>query len=307
MSTRTHLHAPQPHLYNDYTAFYQAHPASTPPDETLARWAHHHILVAISNHQQLTNMVIYKGGNALRSAHASVRATRDLDFSIEETLPEAPAQKWLDAAFRRQSQRADILLRVQSFNPKPKRADGTQRTWQISVGYALKSQARVLRRLNDDPPQSPYKIPLEISENEAVGAYDVNRIQGAEKLHVSTLENILAEKLRALLQQPLRNRYRPQDVFDIAYQCLRVKNQNASPLDLQSLHKQFEEKCRVRDVPSSLEGFLQEEVWTRAKRDYEKLKETIPASEHLAFAEARAEVEALLKALSDRTKQYYSG
>lgn len=307
MSSHTHSCAPQPHLYDDYVAFHRAHTTiSVAPDEIMARWAHHHILVAISNHRQLTKMVIYKGGNALRSVHASVRATRDLDFSITETLPEASAKEWLDKAFRRQSQRADILLRVQSFKPKPKRADATRRTWRISVGYALKSQTSVLRQLKDDG-QSPYTIPLEISENEAVGAYDINRIQGAERLHVSTLENIIAEKLRALLQQPLRDRHRPQDVFDIAFQCLRVKNQHAPPLDLQSLHTQFEEKCRARDVPTSLDGFLQEEVWTRAQRDYEELKVTIPASAHLAFADARAEVEALLNALKDRTKKYYSG
>lgn len=304
MTSFIHPH-PQPHLHNDYIAFHAAHPASTAPNETLARWAHHQILVAISNHRQLTSLLIFKGGNALRSAHGSVRATRDLDFSIPETLPEADAREWLDRALRRQSQQTDILLRVQSFKPQPKRADATRRTWAVHVGYALKSNTGMIRRLEEIQPQSPLYIPLEISENEAVGVYTVNNIRGAEKLHVSTIENIIAEKLRALLQQRCRDRYRAQDVFDIAYQCLRAKNEETPPFDLQSLHSQFVEKCKVRDVPSDLVGFSDEEVWSRAERDYESLKESIPQSEHLSFAVARAEVESLLEALNDPSKQYF--
>lgn len=230
-------HAPQPHRYKDYIAFHQAHSTSTPPDETIARWAHHQILVAISNHRQLKDILIFKGGNALRSAHGSVRATRDLDFSIQETLPENDARKWLDLALRRQSQKIDILLRGLSFTPNPKRADATRRTWHVHIGYALKSHAGKMRRLEATQPQSPEYIPLEISENEAVGIYAVNSINGAKNLCVSTVENIIAEKLRALLQQRIRDRYRAQDVFDIAYQCCRVKNEEIPPFDLQELRK----------------------------------------------------------------------
>lgn len=303
MTSSAHPEAPQPNAYNDYEAFHQAHPTSTPPDETLARWAHHQILVAISNHRRLTTILIFKGGNALRSAHGSVRATRDLDFSIQETLSKNETWKWLDMTLDRQSQKTDILLRVQSFNPKPKMANATRRTWHVHVGYALKSHPRKIRRLQGPSPQSSDCIPLEISENEAVGTYNVNRIDGAEKLYVSTVENIIAEKLRALLQQSIRNRYRPQDVFDIAYQCLRVENNETPPFDLHSLHQQFVEKCRVRDVPSDFDGFLHEEIWTRAERDYEALKESIPKSEHLSFAEARAKVESLLNLLKDVSNQ----
>jgi hypothetical protein len=35
-------------------------------------------------------------------------------------------------------------------------------------------------------------------------------------LRIATLEDIVGEKLRAILQQPVRNHSRAQDVFDIA-------------------------------------------------------------------------------------------
>lgn len=305
MISSMHPHAPQPSRYKDYLAFHQAHSTSVSPDETIARWAHYQILVAISNHRQLKNILIFKGGNALRSAHGSVRATRDLDFSIQETLPEDDARKWLDLALRRQSQQIDILLRVQSFKPKPKHADATRRTWHVHIGYALKSHAGKMRRLEATPPQSSEYIPLEISENEAVGIYAVNSIDGAEKLYVSTVENIIAEKLRALLQQRIRDRYRAQDVFDIAYQCRRVKNEEIPPFNLQELRNQFEEKCRVRNVPSDLDGFKDDELWSRAERDYQAMKESIPESEYLPFAVGRAEIESLLTVLKNPFIRYF--
>lgn len=41
-------------------------------------------------------------------------------------------------------------------------------------------------------------------------------LAGSLPLRVSTAEDIVAEKLRALLQQALRNRTRRQDLLDIA-------------------------------------------------------------------------------------------
>src|SRR5690554_2214908 len=58
------------------------------PAESLARWAHHQILAAISSSTRLRQTLVFKGGNALRSAHGSARATKDLDFSVDATITE---------------------------------------------------------------------------------------------------------------------------------------------------------------------------------------------------------------------------
>lgn len=305
MSPSQFPHFPDPNTYKSYEAFREAHSVPIPDEEKLARWAQHQILVAISNVSRLRQLLIFKGGNALRAAYGSVRATKDLDFSIDSKLPDKDVKNWLERALTRQSHRSDIELRVQSFKPKPKNPNLTRRTWVIKVGYALRSNTLTLRRLLNEPPQSPSVIPLEISENEAVGIYANDRIVGAENLNVSTVENIIAEKLRALLQQPIRKRYRPQDVFDIAYQSLRAKSNYAPALDLNSLRRQFSEKCKIRDVSSSFDGFKNEDVWGNAARDYANLETTVLMGEFLSFEEAQEEVEKLLDALRCPTRTHY--
>lgn len=290
-------HHPDPGAYKTYAEFSQALRTPTDEQELRARWAQHHILIAIAEVRSLRQQLIFKGGNALRSAYQSVRATVDLDFSIDSTLPASDVKHSLQQALSRVSQRADIELRIQSFKPKPKHKESTRRTWVVSVGYAFKSNERALRRLRKTPPQSASTIPIEISENEAVGIYETGRITGAANLRVSTVENIVAEKLRAMLQQPKRNRYRAQDVFDIAYQCRRAKRPDTIALDLTLLRAQFVEKCVKRDVSPDLDSFQNEEVWERATRDYADLKVTVSGGEFIPFRAARAEVEELIDAL----------
>lgn len=306
MSSLQFPHVVDPSAHETYEDFRAAHISfAATPGETLARWAHYHILVAISEARSLRQLLVFKGGNALRSAYGSVRATKDLDFSIADTLPQQDVETWLERALLRKSQRADIELRLQSFKAQPKNPQATRRTWKITIGYALKSHENAVRRLSTNPPQSPLVIPVEISENEALGVYETHRISGAENLNVSTIENIIAEKLRALLQQLTRDRHRPQDVFDIAYQCLRAKRGVTLPLDLLSLRKQFSEKCLRRGVSSDFKDFKIEEIWKRAERDYDDLRVTVLTNEFLSFEDARSEVEALLKALQSSAAVYY--
>lgn len=297
---------PEPGEYTTYEAFAQAHTNPIAENELRARWAQHHILVAIAEVRTLRQLLVFKGGNALRSAYGSVRATKDLDFSIELKLPQDDVKRALEQALRRASRRTDMELRIQSFKPRPKNEDSTRRTWVISIGYAFKSNAGALERLRKEPPKSVLTIPVEISENEAVGIYETNHITGANNLQVSTVENIIAEKLRALLQQPQRNRYRAQDVFDIAYQCRRAKRNDIPAFDLTLLREQFIAKCVIRDVSPDLNGFQNDEVWKRAERDYSQLEATVlMKGQFILFENARAEVEELIHALQHDDITHY--
>lgn len=69
-------------------------------------------------------------------------------------------------------------------------------------------------------------------------------IASSNPLQVCQLEDIVAEKLRALLQQPLRNRHRPQDVLDICVAVLENPN-----LDVKLVAEFLLEKANARDVP----------------------------------------------------------
>ncbi len=62
----------------------------------------------------------------------------------------------------------------------------------------------------------PQVIPVEFSLNEPICNDERVSIDAHRKIRVSTREDIVAEKLRALLQQSIRDRTRPQDLLDIA-------------------------------------------------------------------------------------------
>jgi predicted nucleotidyltransferase component of viral defense system len=70
-------------------------------------------------------------------------------------------------------------------------------------------------------------------------------------LYVCSLEDILAEKLRALLQQPVRRRSRPQDVFDIA----SMIRQEGSSLDIEKVSDFLVQKATARDIQPCKNSF----------------------------------------------------
>jgi predicted nucleotidyltransferase component of viral defense system len=116
---------------------------------------------------------------------------------------------------------------------------------------------------------SKASVPIEISLNEPIcGAVNVD-VQSANPLSVCQLEDIVAEKLRALLQQPIRNRTRPQDVLDIAV-VLREK----PALDADLVAEFLISKAAARHVSVSKLAFHEEEIRSRARGNYDGLKET---------------------------------
>lgn len=83
------------------------------------------------------------------------------------------------------------------------------------MGYALPDEDRLRQRMGQGEPSS-HAIKLDVSLNEPIGASRLIQMGPEFHLRVATVEDIIAEKLRALLQQPIRNRQRRQDLLDIA-------------------------------------------------------------------------------------------
>lgn len=94
-------------------------------------------------------------------------------------------------------------------------------------------------------------------------------MESSNALQVSTEEDIVAEKLRALLQQIPRNCTRPQDVLDIAVN-LSTGNKLRPEVVANYLHR----KAAARNVEVSLERFHDAELWSRAEQDYTALEST---------------------------------
>lgn len=83
-----------------------------------------------------------------------------------------------------------------------------------------------------------------------------------------TLHEIIAEKLRTLLQQPIRNRNRRQDVYDIAY---LIEENELDDKDRRVILETLIKKCRTRGVETNADSIDNPEVRQRAEADWNTL------------------------------------
>lgn len=116
---------------------------------------------------------------------------------------------------------------------------------------------------------SPQSIPVEISLNEPQCDNTLFRIDDAHHLRIGTVEDIVAEKLRALLQQPIRNRGRRQDMLDIS-----VLLAEGHVLNRERVAAFLLTKAAARSVPVSRSAFHDPEISRRAEVDYAALETT---------------------------------
>ena len=84
-----------------------------------------------------------------------------------------------------------------------------------------------------------------------------------------TLHELIAEKFRALLQQPIRNRYRRQDVYDIAF---LTKTNSLADDDRAKILTTLVEKCLTRGIEPNRTSIDDPEIMKRAQADWETLK-----------------------------------
>lgn len=256
--------------------------------EARRRFVQFAILCAIAESPPLRESIVLKGGNALDFVWSSNRSTLDLDFSFDASLAtfalnsetlESHLQIGLDAI----SEPFGILFSVHRIRQQPPGADRTFFTLEARIGYALADEPSLRRRILAGD-SSPNVVPLEVSVNEPICGVDLHQFDPAfAPLRVSTIEDIVAEKLRALLQQPVRNRTRRQDLLDIA-----VMLERNSTLDCAKVARFMMAKAVSRNVPISKVAFHDPEIAMRARQGYDELSGTtrrvfIPFDEALAL------------------------
>ncbi|MEK7405022.1 MAG: nucleotidyl transferase AbiEii/AbiGii toxin family protein [Acidobacteriota bacterium] len=237
--------------------------------EAKFRFAQYGILQAVADSRTLSQMLAFKGGNALDFVWQPNRSTRDLDFSSSDsTLTAQQLGTFLTPSLERVSRSTGVLYRVQKMDQQPPGPDRSFITFEGKIGYALPDDSRN-RQLIQQGKASKATVPLDVSLNEPICRIVEVDIASSNPLQVCQLEDIVAEKLRALLQQPLRNRYRPQDVLDIC-----VAAQQNPYLDLNLTAEFLMEKAKARNVPVSRAAFHQAEIRSRAFEGYNGLRET---------------------------------
>lgn len=267
-----------------------------PVEDARFRFAQYLILLAIARHETLRHALVFKGGNALDFVLMPNRSTVDLDFSLDMAQTsgfDSPddVKAVFQHALNTIAVENDVGFVLHSARRYPPGEGRSFVTWQIRVGYALPDESALLERLRRGG-TSPSVIKVEVSLNEPLveNAWLPVTDQAA-RLRVSSLNDIVGEKLRSLLQQPIRNRYRRQDVLDLA-----VILANGAELDRQIVARALREKASARGVPVSAQAFRQPDIASRAQRDYGSLQSDA-RERFIPFDEAFATVLAFVDTL----------
>ncbi|NQY73614.1 MAG: nucleotidyl transferase AbiEii/AbiGii toxin family protein [Candidatus Margulisbacteria bacterium] len=230
------------------------------------------ILTGISKVNLLNKTLIFKGGTALKKCYfGDYRFSEDLDFSTIEGVPRG---KELDQAMLEACKIGSQILneyapvqincmRYREKNPHP----NEQEAFTIRAQYPWQSQM-----------QTTVKVEITTDEDVFYPVVSKKILHGYEEnidaeIQVYSLEEIVAEKLRAILQHTKKiekrgwSRSRARDYYDL-WQIFRTYQDQ---LDLSNFLTVFRKKCDLREVTfSSVDDFFKDAMVGYVEKTWEK-------------------------------------
>ena len=261
------------------------------------------ILNTIATSSELQNTCHLKGGTLMGLLFGSPRFTADIDLTstaapVENSIKEFISTLNASMTFTaRDLAYTDYVLRVHSSREMPRRhsfSDGS--TWpalKIKINYADRQNKSQLEAF--EAGRAVEIITIDVSFNEPVTHIEILELEGGNELYAYGLIEVLAEKYRALIQQPIRDRGRRQDVYDIAH---ILDQDEISLVDKSLLKTAIIAKSMGREVESAItqQALANPEVAARAKADWMSLGdelEVLPNFDPL-FEKVRLFYESLL-------------
>lgn len=251
----------------------------------------HMILVAISRDKNLSHTLVIKGGIVMSLVYGGDRYTSDLDASSLDKPSDLTMDK-LNTVLSRQlkaviaTSEYNLDCKIHSIKPKPSKKsfpNASFPAYKVKIGYADKSQPSEMKQLASS--NAPRTVEVDISFNEPVTVEDIDAFQLNKKQNVLyyNLEQIMAEKFRSVLQQPVRRRNRRQDVFDLHHLLQEYedhfRNIETKGLVLEKLIK----SSMGRDLDAYLhqKGMLDPEVRKRSLEDISTLEQEVEVKENI--------------------------
>lgn len=240
-------------------------------------------LHAIAFERRLGQSLVLKGGSLLAIAYGSPRFTSDLDFTAREFSVDAPEllRSLLDPALVRAAAAlgyADLRCRVQTVKLKPRPAmfaAADAPALKVTIGSV---GGGVSERRSLEVGMASDVLELDISYREPLVSIEevplLGRVEPAaapRTLLVYSLVEIVAEKLRAYLQQTERDRGRRQDVYDLAY----LVGEHGAGLDRAAILAALQTKARVRGIEPDPGMIDDPDRIARARRDWDTLRAEI--------------------------------
>lgn len=189
---------------------------STLSADEIARHAVHTVFDAIARQEELHTGYVLKGGLALWMVYGSPRRSDDLDFNAvvpaANVITDETSRLLLEFCRALDAALDDVL---------PTRDLEQIQTADVRLSTEIPALlGQIVYAANSGWSGA---IPMQVTLSEIICATDVCE-SGGIPVHVASLEDIIAEKLKALLQQVPRKTVRSSDVYDLWYFTSAAEN-----------------------------------------------------------------------------------
>ena len=282
------------------TRLLEARKRSEAPWEVLERdyllsW----LLAGIAEHPALRDNLVFKGGTALRKCYfGEYRFSEDLDFSgLEGTPVGGEMEHWVEevcaTAVQLLDEYAPVEITCERYRERQPHPGGQEAfTIRARLPWHSRLQTRVMIEVTVDE-----RILWPTEKRLLIHDYG-EPLRAA--LQVYPLEEIVAEKLRALLQQVDLlekrgwSRSRARDYYDL-WRVLRTYGES---MDWVNFNPRLREKCALRGVAfSGMEDFFDERILAYVEDTWEHslgvLVPSLPSFDTVA-GELRPQIAAVL-------------
>ncbi len=245
---------------------------NSPPEQKEFSQAVHIILLAITLDPLLKELMIIKGGILLAIEYESGRFTKDIDFSSNRKLCDIELEG-IEKAFEKALRKSVVILNsevdciLHKIEIKPANIKNpTFPSYTIKIGYARMGTAKHRRLLQK---MSTSVIKIDFSLNEVI--VNKARFNVGEENFLSSYDvhDLIAEKIRSLIQQVIRNRNRRQDVYDINILL------GVSGIDKSKVLESIKLKSKSRNITPTINCLDNPEVKRMAGAEYSTLADEI--------------------------------
>lgn len=245
------------------------------PSERGFRQAVHIILHAIATHKRLSELLCLKGGILMALHYQSERFTADVDFSTKDHFSTAAEEEIRTILVERLAVASedlpyDVDCRLQKWDVQPGR-DKTYVSIIMKIGYAKRGSRDHPRLLKG---QATSTVSIDYNYLESIPQIEEVSLGSDGVLRLYALPTLVAEKIRSLIQQPIRNRNRRQDVYDLRH-LLQCRPELYGPGYKKIVVEDIILKCADREVPVDRTSLDQKEVRDMASKYYGTLQDEI--------------------------------
>jgi predicted nucleotidyltransferase component of viral defense system len=200
------------------------------------------LLAGISQHAELSNNWIFKGGTCLKKCYSETyRFSEDLDFTL--TQPEHQNKDFLINIFK------EIATWIYDATGIEVPREMIRFDIYKNPGERISVEGRIYYKGPLGFSGAPPRIKLDLTAKEAFVLDQVNREvhhpysdkpEGGIHIQCYCLEEVFAEKIRALAE-----RLRPRDLYDV----IHLYRRNIASQDRKLIFSTLKKKCEFKEIP----------------------------------------------------------